>query len=178
MVKDMEGDLLERYAELVDVRWLTSRRARERPVTAAEILAYARRSGASGVSDFRLEKSIRSNPEVRRIYLEVVRRFSLAVSHLTAAAGCSIIIRRRLECGELEIIEEQGLYFLVLRLKGENVVPGTLEVRGENGEGGRIPLPTPVAGVIQRGLGGKEVNEREILELLLHQPRASIYLLP
>jgi len=178
MAKDADDDLLEIYALLFDAGWVASRRARERSVTTAEILAYAKRGGADNPADFRLEKSIRRNVEARRIYLQAVRGRSLAVSHLAAAAGCGVIARRRLECGELEIVEDGGQHFLVLRLDKVSAAPRALEVRGEKGEGGRIPLPAPVVGVIQRGLGGKRADEREILELLLHRPRASIYLLP
>ena len=169
------------YQALCNLEALKKASATAPSVTAAALMAYARREAAH-LHDLRIERALRANPMARALYLQALQQLARDASLQAAAAAAGGIHRRPLQGGGvLEIIEDEGGAFLVIRLgettMAESASPTMLEVRTPEGEGGRTALPPPDEGIVQRRLDSRREDERQLLTLLTTRPDAAVFLL-
>ncbi len=176
MMNNSDKNIFERFSSIMDAAEMKVRHAKSPSLSASALVAYARRDNS--LHDFQIERDIRKNPAARRIYEQALTSQSMASSLMALAAGDGRILKRVLDEARLEIIEDGDDVFLIVRPDPKaKSVPRFLEVRGEQGEGGRIELAKPVHNIIQLQL---DMGDETIMEAfdLLTQPDASVHLLP
>ena len=175
MPDQTERDMEQLFAAIRDAKAIERRTAEAPAVSAARLLQYGTRPNA--VVDLDVERLLRASMTVRLMYGTALGRAARSVSPMAAAAAGERATRRMIGEDLLEVIEEDGASFLVLRLAADEPVPGHLEVRSPAGEGARISLGKPVRGIIQLRLDHGDAELSRIADLVT-QPDSAIYLLP
>ena len=119
-----------------------------RPVPASRIVAYARRGDA--MADLALERALRAEPGLQRLYRRALAGVAQASSIRAAAASGTQVTHRRIGAHRLEIVTEaDDMPWLVLRL-AEGAAPVTMiELLAPDGTARRLALGAPIDGVIQ-----------------------------
>lgn len=146
-----------------------------RSISASRIVAYARRENT--VSDLTIERALKEQPGLRRLYLSALSRSAIASSPLAAAASEAKLTERFVGEYQIEIFEEEeGPPWLVVRIPEDAVEVSTMELRRPDGTGQRLNLGQPVDGVLQLPLDPDFEELVDVLELL-NDPMTAIHLI-
>ncbi len=161
MSNEVDEEHLRLFAALQDAAAISgagTRKGREGVTPASQIVAYARRRDA--VVDMSIERLIRTSPVARQIHAQALIAGALAQSPIAMAAAGGTNVVRYLGPHRVELIEDAGGEFLVIHLGPGSEQPVAIEARDPEGEGSRLVLGEPIAGILQMRLdiSGPEVR--------------------
>jgi hypothetical protein len=153
---------------------LSDREESHSAVTAAMIVAYARR--ATVAADLAIERALRMQPGARRLHAIALGQAARA-SSLSVAAAADRVTQRLIGDWRLELIEEVGgLPWLVIHAPPGAVSVTMLEMRRPDGEGRRLDIGVPIDNVFQLPIDSSFAELAGLIELL-QDPMTELHLL-
>ena len=167
--------VIELAISLLDASDLATARADKPSLSAARLVRYARRRDS--VLDFAIEQQLRQNPVIMRLYNNLMQQTSMAYSPMAIAAGDGMIVKRMIGPHQLELVEDGGDQFVIIRLGGHlDQPPRLLEIRCENKGAVRLTLPRPVGKIMQMQLDLEAEDGKTAFELL-GDPASALFLM-
>lgn len=166
---------LQAFVALQDLRAAGESGCAAGRIPASRIVAYARR-GDSTV-DLALERALRHELGLRRLYAKALGGIAIASSPRAAAASEARVTRRSIGAHSLEIVSEaDGIPWLVIRLAEGSAPVSMIELRRPDGTGRRLDLGAAIDGVVQLPLDPAFPEIAGVADLI-GDPATEIYLL-
>ena len=140
-----------------------------RGISPSRLYAYA--VGKSDLFDAGIEEAMQVDATLRAVYYRMVRASAKhAFAPVRAASSEAAPVRETEDC-RIEIGEDGGEVFVLIRLGDEGPVPTLLTVFSRRGTGRRIELPEPLRGLIHF-----PITHDQILLDLLRDPASEVFL--
>jgi hypothetical protein len=140
-----------------------------RSISPSRLYAYA--VGKPEHSDAGIEEAMEADPTLRAVYYRMVRaaaRHSFAP--VRAASSEAAPVRQTEDC-RIEIGEDDGEIFVLIRLAADSHVPTILTVFGRGDARRRVELPEPLRGMIHFPI----THDLDLLDLL-RDPASEVFL--